>query len=62
MWHLDEEGVFLEVEPFQREVQESSESEATPQKLPAAEQKGADLQLEFDQIWELLAMETAQLS
>ncbi len=34
---MDEEGVFLEVEPFQRDVQEFSESEETLQKLAEAE-------------------------
>ena len=62
---VDEEGVFLEVEPFQKEVKESSESEETLQKLAEAEQKGFELQRELDETRELLVKEqerTAQLT
>ena len=54
---VDDEGVFLEVEPFQREVKESSETEEALQKLAEAEQKGVELQIELDQTLELLANE-----
>ena len=49
--------MFLNVDPFQREVKDSSESEEILQKLANAEQKGVELQIELDQTRGLLAQE-----
>ena len=54
---MDEDGVFLNVDPFQREVKDSSEGEETLQKLADAEQIGAELQIELYQTQDLLAKE-----
>ena len=61
---MDEEGVFLNVEPFQRETKGSSDSEELLRKLAEPEQKGEELQMELEQARELLVQEqerTAQL-
>ena len=42
---VDEEGVFLSVDPFQREAKGSSESDELLEKLAESEQKGEELQL-----------------
>ena len=49
--------MFLNVDPFQRDVKDSSESEEMLQKLADAEQKGVELQIELDQTRDLLAKE-----
>ena len=63
---LDEDGVFLNVAPFQQEVKESSsESEETLQKLAKAEQKRVELETKLEWTREMLAKErerTAKLT
>ena len=62
---MDENGAFLNVTPFQREVNECTESEEILQRLAKAEDKGAELEAELEQVKELLTKEqekTAQLT
>jgi hypothetical protein len=62
---VDEVGVFLDVEPFQKELKEPSEREETLQMLAEAEQRGFELQKELDEAREMLIKEqekTAQLT
>ena len=57
---VDEDGVFLNVTPFQREVKESAESEDILQRLAEAENKGAELEAKLEQTKE--QERTAQLT
>ena len=59
---MDEEGVFLNVDQFQRAVKDSSESEEMLEKLANAEQKGVELRMELDQTRDLLAKEQEKSS
>ena len=62
---MDEGGVFLNVDPFQREVKESPENEETLRMLADAEQRSLELQKELDEAQQMLNKEkerTAQLT
>ena len=54
---MDEEDVFLKVNPFQRESKEPLESDEMLQKLAEAERKGDELQAEIEETRELLIRE-----